>query len=179
MGILRYLAGTPSHGLTYTFGTKPIHGFCDSDHASCILTRKSTTGWVFINNGGAISWRSKLQGSATALSSTEAEFVSATSAAQEALWLDKLRCQAGFPHLPVSISGDNQAALNAWNQEKLSSRLRHMETRFFFLKEAAQKGGIQLSWVPTAANPADMLTKALPMIKFQEFRSAIGVKPRA
>jgi hypothetical protein len=177
-GILKYLAGTPTYGITYTHGPRPISGFCDSDHASCMLTRKSTTGWVFTHHGGAIAWRSKLQDSVTALSSTEAEYVAASSAAQEALWLDKLRVQAGFQHLPINISGDNQAALNAWNQEKLSSRLRHLEVRFFFLKEAAQRGGIVLSWIPTAANAADMLTKALPRLKFQAFRTAIGCKPK-
>ena len=153
-------------------------GFTDSDHASCQLTRKSTTGYVFLNQGGAIQWQSKLQQSSTALSSTEAEYVAASQAAQEALWLLKLKLSAGETGSPITIHGDNQACLNAWNQDKLSTRLRHLETRYFFLKEEAKKGGIVLSWVPTADNAADMFTKPLPRIKFQQFRAAIGCLPR-
>lgn len=174
-GILRYLAGTPTHGILYTSSRAPsMTGFTDSDHASCQLTRKSTTGYVFLNQGGAIQWQSKLQQSSTALSSTEAEYVAASQAAQEALWLLKLKHNAGEPPSSITIEGDNQACLNAWNQDKLSTRLRHLETRYFFLKEEAKKGGIVLSWIPTAANAADMFTKPLPRIKFQQFRTAIG-----
>eukprot|EP00798_Chlamydomonas_sp_ICE-L_P009075 gene9075-biopygen8963 len=93
MGIVKYLAGTPDHGITYIHSRKPMTGYCDSAHAACPITRnlirKSTTGWVFSNQGGAISWQSKIQASTTALSSTEAEYVAATSAAQEAMWLRK------------------------------------------------------------------------------------------
>eukprot|EP00798_Chlamydomonas_sp_ICE-L_P004964 gene4964-biopygen15274 len=174
-GILRYLAGTPTHGILYTSSRAPsMTGFTDSDHASCQLTRKSTTGYVFLNQGGAIQWQSKLQQSSTALSSTEAEYVAASQAAQEALWLLKLKHNAGEPPSSITIEGDNQACLNAWNQDKLSTRLRHLETRYFLLKEEAKKGGIVLSWIPTAANAADMFTKPLPRIKFQQFRTAIG-----
>ena len=74
----------------------------------------------------------------------------------------------------LTINGDNQAALSAWNQEKLSSRLKHMETRFHFLKEHSKKEGMKLNWIPTAANMADMLTKALPRSKFCVFRQQIG-----
>eukprot|EP00798_Chlamydomonas_sp_ICE-L_P023056 gene23056-biopygen31666 len=152
-GILRYLAGTPNHGILDTSSRAPsMTGFTDSDHATCQLTRKSTTGYVFLNQGGAIQWQSKLQQSSTALSSTEAEYVAASQAAQEALWLLKLKHSAGEPPSSITIEGDNQACLNAWNQDKLSNRLRRLETRYYFLKEEAQKGGIVLSWIPTAAN---------------------------
>ena len=175
IGILKYLSNTPDHGITYTFSTKPLIGYCDSDHAACLITRKSTTGFVFLNQGGAISWASKIQASATALSTTEAEFMAATSAAQEGMWLRKLQHSVtGTVPPDLTINGDNQAALSAWNQEKLFSRLKHMETRFYFLKEQSKKEGIKLNWIPTAANMSDMLTKALPRAKFCDFRDKIG-----
>eukprot|EP00798_Chlamydomonas_sp_ICE-L_P029062 gene29062-biopygen32929 len=136
----------------------PLHDHMKAATA-CPITRKSTTGWVFLNQGGAIAWASKIQSSATALSSTEAEYMAASSAAQEAMWLRKLQfCATGIQPPALTINGDNQAALSAWNQEKLSTRLRHMETRFHFLKEESKKQGIRLNWIPTAANMADKFT---------------------
>eukprot|EP00798_Chlamydomonas_sp_ICE-L_P010639 gene10639-biopygen8205 len=174
-GILKYLASTPDHGITYTNSRKLLTGYCDSDHAACPITRKSTTGWVFLNQGGAIAWASKIQFSATALSSTEAEYMAASSAAQEAMWLRKLQfCATGIIPPALTINGDNQAALSAWNQEKLSTRLRHMETRYHFLKEESKKQGIRLNWIPTAANMAHMFTKALPRNNFCDFKTQIG-----
>eukprot|EP00798_Chlamydomonas_sp_ICE-L_P028962 gene28962-biopygen32837 len=174
-GILKYLATTPCHGITYTSSTKLLTGYCDSDPAACPITRKSTTGWVFLNQGGAIAWSSKIQSSATALSSTEAEYMAASSAAQEAMWLRKLQfCATGIQPPPLTINGDNQAALNAWNQEKMSTRLRYMDTRFHFLKEEYKRKLIRLKWIPTASNMADMFTKALPRGKFCDFRTRIG-----
>eukprot|EP00798_Chlamydomonas_sp_ICE-L_P023251 gene23251-biopygen31824 len=143
------------------------------------VNRKSITGWVFSNQGGAISWQSKIQASTTELSRTEAEYVAATSAAQEAMWLRKLQhCATGVQPPGITICGDNQAALSAWNQEKLSSRMRHMETRYHFLMEQAKVVGIKLQWVPTAANMADMFTKALPKMKSSLFRDMIGCRAK-
>eukprot|EP00798_Chlamydomonas_sp_ICE-L_P022222 gene22222-biopygen30912 len=123
--------------------------------------------------------QSKIQASTTALSSTEAEYVATASADQEAMWLRKLQhCATRVQPPTLTIHIDNQAALSAWNQEKLSSRLRHMETRFHFLKEQSKKEGIRLQWVPTAANMADMFTKALPRTKSSLFRVMIGCQAK-
>eukprot|EP00798_Chlamydomonas_sp_ICE-L_P012788 gene12788-biopygen10693 len=174
-GILKYLATTPDHGITYTSSKKLLTRYCDSDQAACPITRKSTTGWVFLNQGGAIAWASKIQSSATALSSTEAAYMAASSAAQEAMWLRKLQfCATGIQPPALTINRDNQAALSAWNQEKMSTRLRHKDTRFHFLKEESKKQSIRLNWIPTAANMADMFTKALPRNEFCDFRTQIG-----
>ena len=68
---------------------------------------------------------------------------------------------------PITIHGDNQACLIAWNQNKL----------YFFLKEEAKQGGIVLSWVPTAANAADMFTKPLPRINSSSSELPLNVCP--
>eukprot|EP00798_Chlamydomonas_sp_ICE-L_P006275 gene6275-biopygen1406 len=78
---------------------------------------------------------------------------------------------AGIMPPALTINGDNQAALSAWNEDILSSRLRHMKTRFHFLEEQSKKQGIRL---PTAANMTDMFTKALPRSKFTDFSEQIG-----
>eukprot|EP00798_Chlamydomonas_sp_ICE-L_P030583 gene30583-biopygen16426 len=177
-GIPRYLAGIPNHGILYSSYLAPtMTGFCDSDHASCQLTRKSTTSWVFLNQGGVIIWQPKLQQYITALSSTESEYVAASQAAQEALWLIKLMHCAGAAPCRITIQGDNQASLNAWNQDKMSTSLRHVSFTwrpgFTSLRKRLRKEDFSSSGSQsTASNAADMFT--LPRSKFQEFRAAIG-----
>jgi hypothetical protein len=85
--IFRYLVGTQDYDIK--FGpNEPLGpvGYTDSDYVGCLNTRKSTSGYFFRFGTGAISWRSKLQ-ACTATSTTDAEYVAASNAAKEALWL--------------------------------------------------------------------------------------------
>ena len=96
--VLRYLCGTCTHGIVYTRSTAQqgstalphAVGYCDADHAGDADTGRSTTGFVHIMNGGAVSWQSRLQPT-TARSTAEAEHTSASAVTQEALWLRKLQ----------------------------------------------------------------------------------------
>ena len=90
-GVLRYLAGTADYGITFGgSGNMEMIGYCDdADYAGDIDTRRSTTGFVFTLNGGAISWQSKRQPTVAA-STTEAEYMAAAAAVKEGLWLRKL-----------------------------------------------------------------------------------------
>lgn len=88
--VLRYLKGTSSYHIWYNnVGDFQLRGFSDSDWASSIDDRRSTTGYTFNLGSGAISWCSKKQ-SSTTLSSTEAEYMAATSAACQAVWLRRV-----------------------------------------------------------------------------------------
>ena len=90
--VFRYLVGTKDLGIL--FGPNDISGvvgYTDSDFAGCIDSRKSTTGYCFKLGNGAISWKSKLQ-ECIATSTTETEYIAASNAAKEALWLNRLAC---------------------------------------------------------------------------------------
>lgn len=87
--VLRYLKGTIDMKITYTKRPIEIQGYCDADWAGDEDERKSTTGYVFTLQGGAISWCSKRQPT-VAISTTEAEFMSMTAAIQECIWLKKI-----------------------------------------------------------------------------------------
>ncbi|KAL5828134.1 hypothetical protein ACOSQ4_019931 [Xanthoceras sorbifolium] len=88
--ILRYLQGTVDFGLFYRKGEKSeLFRFTDSDYAGDLNDRRSTSGYVFMIGSAAVSWSSKKQPLVT-LSTTEAEFVAATSCACQALWLRKI-----------------------------------------------------------------------------------------
>ena len=88
--VLRYLAGTKDHGILFgSNSTSGVVGYTDSDFVGCVEYRKSTTGYCFKFGNGAISWKSKFQ-ECTATSTTEVEYVAASDAAEEALWLGGL-----------------------------------------------------------------------------------------
>ena len=112
--VMRYLQGTKDLTLKYSAtdvrGTE-MKGFCDADWAGEPDSRRSTSGWVFMLAGAAVSWGSKLQ-SSVALSSAEAECVAACAATQEAMHLRHLLGDLGYEQRePTVIMEDNQAIL--------------------------------------------------------------------
>ena len=84
--IFRYLKGTVGHSLEYKRSDKIVHGYSDADWAGNIDNRRSTTGYAFLMNGGAVSWASKQQPT-VALSTTEAEYMALAQATKEAVWI--------------------------------------------------------------------------------------------
>eukprot|EP00253_Pinus_taeda_P023270 PITA_23270 len=113
--VFRYLRGTSDYGLCYQ--GRPgldrvldIHGFVDVDWAGDLDRRRSTSGYVFNLFGGAVSWMSKKQ-SVVALSTTEAEYLAATHASKEAVWLQRLCSSMGLVQGAIRIVCDSQSAI--------------------------------------------------------------------
>lgn len=181
--VLCYLAGTKEYGLTYD-GNSPIDlsslilGYTDSDWAGDVDTRRSTGGYVFLMCGAAISWSSKLQ-TAPALSSTEAEYMACTRAAQEAIWLRQLLEQLGFKQTsPTKLWGDNQGAIALAKNPQEHPRTKHIALRYHFIRFAVSDGHIILDYIPTTQMTADGLTKGLTGDKHLSFLRMLGMKPR-
>ena len=132
--IFRYLAGTREIGLTY--GTKPsCEGYCDSDWGSS-EDRQCTTGYVFILNGGAISWASHRQ-PVVALSSTEAEYMAMTQAVKEVLWFRILFLEVGAPNHAAEISkiySDKQGVIALANNPGFHPRSKHIDIQYHFIR---------------------------------------------
>jgi len=111
-----------------------IEGFCDSDWAGCIDTRRSTSGFIWIMGGGAICWRSKLQ-TIIALLSTEAEYVGATPAVQEVVWLRDLLCELGITDTsPLILNMDNQGVVSLTHGARDSNRTKYIDIRYHFIR---------------------------------------------
>jgi hypothetical protein len=87
-GVVRYLGSKPDRGITYRGSTTELEAYCDADYAGDLDTRRSTTGYVFLLTGGAVSWSSKRQPT-VAVSTTEAEYMAAGAAIKEGLWMKK------------------------------------------------------------------------------------------
>jgi len=109
--IIRYLKGTINFGISYKKSIHPLQGYTDADFARDQATRKSTSGYTFILSEGAVTWSSQKQ-SVVSLSTTEAEYVAASSAVREANWLCSMLEEIQEPvGVPVLILIDNQSAI--------------------------------------------------------------------
>ncbi|GJV79164.1 uncharacterized mitochondrial protein-like protein [Tanacetum coccineum] len=177
-GILRYVKGTLDHGLLYTRGESKvtITGYSDSDLANDVNDRKSTGGMAFYVNGNLVTWASQKQ-RVVALSSCEAEFIAATMAACQGIWLRRLLTEITKQRVPpVTLFVDNQSALELMKNPVFHGRSKHIDIRYHFIRECVENGEITVSHVCGKKQKADILTKALARVKHEEMRSLIGIK---
>ncbi|KAJ3494811.1 hypothetical protein NLJ89_g10732 [Agrocybe chaxingu] len=127
-------------------------------------------------DGGAVSWSSKKQELVT-LSTTEAEYVAATHAAKEAVWLRRLLSELFLaPSVATTLYGDNQSAIALAHGGQYHSRTKHIDIRYHFIRYIIEAGSIKLIYTPTNEQTADILTKALPSIKAKHFANAMGLR---
>nr|GAT43053.1 polyprotein [Mycena chlorophos] len=176
--VLQYLKGTRTLGLTYGGSAEQLglNIFADADGMS-IEDRKAVSGYVFTLNGGSVSWSSKQQ-AITALSTTEAEYISLTHCAKEALWFRKFISELFGPiTTPLIIYTDNQSAMALAQAElgQFHARTKHIDVRYHFIRDHIQSGTLQLVYCPTAEMLADILTKALPPFKLKPLRDGLGL----
>lgn len=172
--ILRYIKGTSDAALCYGGSEFTIRGYVDSDFAGDLEKRKSTTGYVFIIAGGAVSWVSKLQ-TVVALSTTEAEYMAATQAFKEAIWLKKLMEELGHKQEKILLYCDSQSALHIARNPAFHSRTKHIDVQYHFVREVVEDGSVDFQKVHTKENPADALTKPVNTDKYIWCRSSCGL----
>jgi hypothetical protein len=175
--ILRYLRGTTNVGLVYDRGSginSSVIGYVDSDYAGDLDKRRSLTGFVFTLSGCAISWKATLQ-STVALSTTEAEYMAAAEAVKEAIWLRGLVSDLGLQQDDTVVFCDSQSAIHLTKNQMYHERTKHIDVRYHFLREVVTQGDITVKKIATAENPADMLTKPLPILKFKHCLGLIGI----
>ena len=134
-------------------------GFVDAAYANDLAKRRSTTGYVFTYSGGAVVYRSKTQ-SLTALSSTEAEFIAAVTAAKTAKYIRSVLDELGFKQSdPTPIYEDNKPTIDIIASQKPTERTRHIDIRYFAIQDWTND--ISLHHIPGVINPSDDLTKPL------------------
>ena len=176
---LRYVQGTKGLMLTYERSDAlEILGYSDSDFAGCVDTKKSTSGYVFTLAGGAISWKSSKQ-TVTASSTMHAEFVACYEATGQALWLKKfvpgLRVVDSIQR-PLKIYCDNEPAVFYSHNNKSSGAAKHIDIKFYVVKEKIQDQTISLEHISTKRMLADPLTKGLPPNVFREHVAGMGLR---
>jgi hypothetical protein len=175
-GVIKYLAGTTDLGIKFKKDMPSnMIGYCDADYAGDLDTRRSTTGFVFVKNGGVVSWQSRLQ-QTVAVSTAEAEYMAAGSAVKEGLWLRKLIGDFGKEVRVLSILCDNQAAITLLKNPISSARSKHIDVIHHFARERVARGEIEISYVSTDKMVADCMTKAVPESKFLVCREGMGIE---
>lgn len=175
--ILRYLKGTTSYGLTFAAGSKmELVGYSDSSHNIDEDDGRSTTGHIFYLNNCPITWCSQKQ-ETVALSSCEAEFMAATEAAKQAIWLQELHEEImETSSKTVTIYIDNKSAIALTKNPVFHGRSKHIHKRYHFIRECVENEQIEVQNVPGTEQKADILTKALGRHKFKEMRELVGVQ---
>lgn len=174
--VVKYLKGTLDFKLKLPARDSPkLVVYTDSDWAEDPSDRKSTSGHLFMYGDGAMSWGSKKQ-SIVALSTTEAELVSASEACREATWLCKLLNDMGMQEiLPVQIKEDNQGCIKLMQSEGYNARTKHIDVKYYHVRDLVMQGIIKINYCPTQMMIADLLTKPLPRDRFQKLRAEMNL----
>ncbi|GKA04609.1 retrovirus-related pol polyprotein from transposon TNT 1-94 [Tanacetum coccineum] len=171
----RGMIGTTHLGLWYPKGTDiETVVYADSDHAGDYVDRKSTSGICTFVGCCLTSWFSKKQ-TALAISTTEAEYVSAGKACQQALWMKQALIDYDVRLDDIPIMCDNKGAIDLSKNPVQHSRTKHIEIRHHFLRDNVQKGHISIEKVSSIDNIADILTKPLKRESFNYLRLGLGM----
>ena len=160
--VLRYLKGTINLALTYK-GTEPAFtGYSDADWAGDREDRKSTSGYVFLQSGAAISWASRKQTSVP-LSTVEAEYVALSLATQEIVWLRQLLSELGEDVSgPSLLMEDNQGAIATANNPVNHAKTKHIQIKYHHVRDAVEQQTIELCYCRSKEMLADIFTKPSP-----------------
>ena len=150
-----------------------ISGYCDADWGGDLNDRKSTTGYCTFINNNLISWNSKKQRT-VALSSTEAEYMAINEVAKELMWLRIILKEMNINvKSPSILYVDNQSAIKISENDTEHDRTKHIDIRYYFIRDLITNGEIKLHWVSTAEQLADIFTKPLGGTIFTNLRDIL------
>nr|GEY34055.1 hypothetical protein [Tanacetum cinerariifolium] len=174
--IFRYLRGTVNMGLWYPKDSSfELTAFLDDDHAGCIDSCKSTSGGIQFLGDKLVSWMLKKQ-NYTAMSSAEAEYMELSLSCAQVMWMRTQLQDYGFKYNKIPLYCDSQSAIALSCNPIQHSRTKHIHTRYHFRKEQVENGIIELYFVRTEYQSADMFTNALPEDRFKYLVRHIGMR---
>jgi hypothetical protein len=151
--------------------------YADADLAGDVGTRKSTSGYCIVMNGGVVQWSSKLQAT-VALSTAEAETIAATEAVKQLMHMRLFHEELGMKSVgPSTVFEDNVACISLAHGSQQSKRAKHYQLKVHFLNEKFNDGTFAFEKVGTTDQLSDALTKSLPRESFCRYRDWMGVKP--
>ncbi|KAJ9556414.1 hypothetical protein OSB04_011028 [Centaurea solstitialis] len=157
--ILRYLKGTPDFGLWYPKDSGfELIAYTDSDHAGCKLNRKSTSGACQFLGDKLVSWSSRKQ-NCVSLSTAEAEYVAAACCCSQVLWMKTQLADFGYTMHRIPIYCDSKSAIQITANPVQHSRTKHIDIRYHFIKDHVEKGNVELYFVESDYQLADLFTK--------------------
>lgn len=112
------------------------------------------------------------------MSTTESEYIAASDAVKELVWLNRLTMELGEEDNQPKFNMDNQAAIRLVKNPEFHKRTKHIDVRYHFIREKYEEGMFELIYVPTEEQAADIFTKALLKEAFQKMRAMLGIVAR-
>ncbi|GJV30324.1 retrovirus-related pol polyprotein from transposon TNT 1-94 [Tanacetum coccineum] len=171
-----YAMITINMGLWYSKDTDmSLTAYADADHAGCQDTRRSTSGSAQFLGDKLVSWSSKKQKS-TAISSTEAEYIALSGCCSQILWMRSQLTDYGFKFNKIPLYCDNKSAIALCCNNVQHSRAKHIDIRYHFIKEQVENGIVELYFVRTEYQLADIFTKPLPRERFNFLIDKLGMR---
>jgi hypothetical protein len=176
--VSRYLQGTKNDMLMYRQTHKlEILGYPDADYAGCVDSRKSTSGYIFILAGGAVSWRSVKQ-TIVATSTMKAEFIACFEDNSHGVWLrsfiSRFRIMNSISR-PLRIMCDNYVVIFLAKNNKSESRNKNIHIKYLALRERIKENKMVIEHIRTKSMLADPLTKGMPPQKFKDHVLDMGL----
>ena len=166
--IFRYLQMTKNMKLYFGLDELEIKGFTDADFAGDTDDRKSTSGYVFLFGGTAVSWLSKKQG-CVAKYTMEAEYIACSTAVSNAVWIkhfvDSLKLD--MHDRPVNVFCDNKSTISLIKSGVNSSKGKHIDVNYHYIQDIVERGEIKVHFVPSADMMADPMTRGLTLNQFR------------
>ena len=155
-----------------------ISGYTDVGFQFDLDDFRSQFGFVFFLNGGAVSWRSSKQDT-VADYTTEAEYIAASDAAKEVVWIKNFVFRLGVvPSItnPIDVYYDNNGAIAQAKEPRSHHRSKLILRRFHLIREIIERGDVKICRVHTDDNVVDPLTKPLPQSKHDNHTRSIGIR---
>ncbi|GJY35497.1 hypothetical protein Tco_0420875 [Tanacetum coccineum] len=174
--IFRYLRATVNRGLWYPKDSSiALTAFADADHAGCQDTHHSTSGSMQFLGDRLVSWLSKRQKSA-AISNTEAEYIAMSGCCSQILWMRSQITDYGLGFNKIPMYCDNKSAIVLCCNNVQHSRSKHIDIRFHFSKEHVENWVMELYFVNTEYQLADIFTKALAKERIEFLINKLGMQ---
>ncbi|GJW46003.1 retrovirus-related pol polyprotein from transposon TNT 1-94 [Tanacetum coccineum] len=173
IGTLMYLTASRPD-LTFDDSSIALTAYTDADHAGCQDTRRSTSRCMQLLGDRLVSWSSKRQKSA-AISSTEAEYIAMSGCCAQILWMRSQLTDYGLGFNKILMYCDNKSAIALCCNNVQHSRSKHIDIRFHFIKEQVENGVVELYFVNTEYQLADIFTKALCRERIEFLINKLGM----
>ncbi|KAK2429638.1 putative mitochondrial protein [Trifolium repens] len=173
--ILKYVNGTSDYGIMYSHcENSTLYGYCDADWAGSADDRKSTSGGCFFLGTNLISWFSKKQ-NCVALSTAEAEYVAAGSSCSQLVWMKQMLKEYDIEQDALTLYCDNMSAINISKNPVQHSKTKHIDIRHHYIRDLVENKIVVLEHVGTKEQIADIFTKALDAVQFENLRGKLGI----
>ena len=175
--LLRYLNG--SSNLVLVYGNNKadgsyIKGYCDANYAADLDKRRFIIGYAFTVGRNQICWKSTRQ-HIVALSTIEVEYMALIEAIKEAIWLKGITTELGLKVNSLTVYYDSQSAIHLSKNTMFHERTNHIAVRLHFVRGIVSQGIVKDEKISTLSNLADMLTKTIPIGKFEQALNLLNV----